>query len=330
MSAIADGEAKRSPTRRWLMQGFAVLGVALAFWLLWRGLQRYTFDQIMDSIRAVPATHLALSAFFAACSYVCLTGFDWLAIRYLGHRLPYRKVALASFTSLSLGHSIGFAGLSSGPIRYRFYSHWGLSAADVAQLVVHCGATVALGLLTLGGTALLFTPHVAEALTGYGHGFALAAGALSLVCVGAYLLACAFVRRGLTIRGHTIRLPHWRNAVAQVVVGTVNFSLVAACLYAAVSSVSEASYPQVAATYVTGNLLTLLTHVPGGLGVIEGTVMYLLKGGQQMVGALIVFRVAYFLLPLTIGAATFAITELRFRRRRAAGASGAPADASAG
>src|SRR3712207_8967800 len=51
----------------------------------------------------------------------------------LGRPLSYPKVALASFVSLSLGHNIGFAGLSSGAIRYRFYSRAGLTAEEVAK-----------------------------------------------------------------------------------------------------------------------------------------------------------------------------------------------------
>jgi uncharacterized membrane protein YbhN (UPF0104 family) len=57
----------------------------------------------------------------------------------------------------------------------------------------------------------------------------------------------------------------------------------------------------------------LVTHVPGGLGVIEGAVMYLLPG-KSLIGPLIVFRVIYFLVPLAIGVTVFLIAELVFRR----------------
>src|SRR3954469_3454903 len=103
---------------------------------------------------------------FAAASYICLTGFDWLALHYCGRPLPYRKAALASFTSLSLGHNFGFAALSSGAVRYRFYSRWGLSAEQIARVIIFCGVTVGLGLILLGGIALLFNPLRAHQVTG--------------------------------------------------------------------------------------------------------------------------------------------------------------------
>ena len=134
---------KRGSTRRLLrkpwMLALSAAALVLTAYLLYRTLSRYSLDEIIASVTAIPVYRLALSGLFAAASYGCLTGFDWLALRSVGRRIPYRRVALASFVSLSLGHSIGFAGLSSGAIRYRFYARWGLSAGDVAKVVVFCG-----------------------------------------------------------------------------------------------------------------------------------------------------------------------------------------------
>ncbi len=70
----------------------------------------------------------------------------------------------------------------------------------------------------------------------------------------------------------------------------------------------------VTTAYVTGNVATLITHVPGGIGVLEATVMHLV-GEQKAIGALIAFRVIYFLIPLAIGLPTFLGSEVYFRGR---------------
>ena len=111
----------------------AFLAVSLAAFLLYRTLSRYSFEELVASVTAVPMQRLLAAGGFAAASYLCLTGFDFLALRYVGRPLPYRQAALASFTSLSLGHNIGFAALSSGAIRYRFYSRWGLRTGEIAR-----------------------------------------------------------------------------------------------------------------------------------------------------------------------------------------------------
>jgi uncharacterized membrane protein YbhN (UPF0104 family) len=311
-----QAEAER-PSRKWLMRLLGVAAVALAAFLLWRTLSNYSLSDIVTSVRMIPLERFLLAGAFAAASYLCLTGFDWLATRYVGASLPYRKVALASFVSLSLGHSIGLAGLSSGGIRYRYYSRWGMSVGDVAKVVLFCGTTVGLGLLVLGGVALLFQPDVAGDLAGLGRAAALALGAACLALAGLYLVLAAFLRRPLRVRSWSLEMPPVRLALGQLVIGPINFAFVAACLYHVIAGLHDVSYFAVAGVFVIANVMVLITHVPGGLGVIESVVLYLLPQGQ-LIGALVMFRVIYFLVPLCLGGPTFVITELVFRRHDAA------------
>ena len=307
-----------SPGRRILAAAFVLLGISVAGYLIYRGLSHYRFDDIMKSVRAVPAGNLAEAALFAACSYACLTGFEWLGIRYTGNRLPYRKVALAGFVSLSLAHSIGFSGLSSGAIRYRFYSRWGLSAGDVAKLVLFSGTTVGLGLAVLGGVALLTQSGAIAGLVGVAPVLLRIAGGVFLAAAPAYLVLAFTMRGKLEIRQWTLEMPPPWIAAAQIVIGTVNFLCVAAALHALVASVSDASYLRVAAAYVSGNVLTLMIHVPGGLGVIEAATLYLVPSQRNLIGPLLVFRTVYYIVPLMIGLTTLGISEMVFRRKRRA------------
>ena len=164
--ALSSQKAQHERRMTWLKRAIAVAVIALAAGLLYNTLSGYSLDQILQSIKAIPLPRLALAAGFAAASYFCLSWFDWLAVRYAGTPLPYRRCALASFCSLSLGHNIGFAALSSGAIRYRFYSRWGMSVGQIAKLIIFCGVTVGLGLLTLAGIALLWRPDLAAKMLG--------------------------------------------------------------------------------------------------------------------------------------------------------------------
>lgn len=299
----------------------ALAAVSLAAFLLYRTLSRYSLEELVSSVTAIPAARLAAAAGFACASYLCLTGFDWLALRYVGKPLPYPKAALASFTSLSLGHNIGLAALSSGAVRYRFYSRWGLSTDDVAKVILFCGITVGLGLMILGGVALLIRSELAEEITGLSRAVVIGLGIACLAAAAGYLLLAAFVRRPLKVRNWTLEMPPLRLAIGQTVIGPINFACVAACLHQALASVGDTPYLAVASVYVIANVTSLISHVPGGLGVIESVVMFLLPG-TNLIGALLVFRFVYFLVPLVIGGAVFAITEIVFRRKGSARRSG--------
>ncbi len=311
------GWAKRN--RRWLRPLMVALVLGLAAFLLYRTLGRYDFDELVASVKSIPLSRLGTALLFAAASYLCLTLFDFLGLRYAGHPLAYPKAALASFTSLSLGHNIGFAALSSGAVRYRFYSRWGLDAEAVGKVILFCGVTVGLGLIALGGLALTLRSELAAEIVGLSRPAILALGLLGLAAPLAYLALALWLRQPLTIRGWSFAMPTLPTAAAQIVVGTVNFACVAACLHQVLSAVEDLPYLSVAAVYVAANLASLVSHVPGGLGVIEAVVVNLLPGAP-LIGAVLVFRFVYFLVPLFIGTVLFLASEVVLRRAGGASA----------
>jgi uncharacterized membrane protein YbhN (UPF0104 family) len=308
-----------------------LIGAALLFAavLVYNSFRRYTWGEIEQSVLSIHGFRLIAAFGFVILSYFCLSLFDTLAVRYAGKPLAYRRTALASFTSLSIGHNIGMAALSSGTVRYRFYSRWGLTGEDVAKVILFCGVTVGLGLATLGGLALLFDLGGGDDLLGLDQGQRMTIG---IVCLGVpffYLGVCAFVRRPLPIRSWRFVPPSLPLAFGQIIVGTLNFVCVSAALYELLAAFTEAGFLDVATAYVTANLGALISHVPGGLGVLEAVMLNVLPvadnvsgmdgvaaTGTAAIGALIAFRVLYFLIPLAIGLPTLLVSEAYYRRRR--------------
>jgi uncharacterized membrane protein YbhN (UPF0104 family) len=291
----------------------ALAAIAFAAYLLHRTLRGHSFEELSQLLRSAAAPRMVAALGFALGSYACLTLFDFLALRYAGKPLAYRQAALASFTSLSLGHNIGLAALSSGAIRYHFYTRWGLGAGDVAKVILFCGATVGIGLGTLAALALLLRPNLAASLTGLPVGVVFAIAISLILLLITYLGLCVFIRGRWRIGSWEIDLPTPQLAAAQFIVGPLNFALVAACLHQALASLGPVSYPDVAASYVLANIASLIAHVPGGLGVVETVVTTVLPGAGVVAG-LIIFRVLYFLVPLFPGAALLAFSLLRSRQ----------------
>jgi uncharacterized membrane protein YbhN (UPF0104 family) len=294
---------------------FAFVIFCIAAFLLYRALNAYDRAQIIEAIFAIPWPRLALGALFVAGSYFSLTLFDTLAIRYIGTKLSYGRIALASFTALSIGHTLGVAAATSGAIRYRFYSRCHIGAGDIARIIVFCATTAGLGLNTLIGLALLLQPNVAVKLLGFSPAGAIALGAASLLLTALYVVLAAVRRRPLAIKRWEIPIPPLKLALAQISVGTMNFCFVAAVLYELLPAAVGVGYFDVATVYVLANIASLVSHVPGGLGVLEAVFVHVLPE-VSVIGALVVFRFIYFLVPFTIGAAVFAAYELTQRRRR--------------
>lgn len=301
-------------TRRRVFKILAALAILVAAFLVYRSLGRYSVEEIRLSVASIPQQRFLFAFAFVIASYTCLSGFDWLAVRYAGRALPYRQVALASFCSLSIGHNVGMAALSSGAVRYRFYSRWGLSGEQVAKVIIFCGVTVGIGLVTLAGLALIITQGRGGDLLGINEMTAVALGCICLLVPTLYLLICWSVKRPLILYRWSFQPPSVRLALGQIAVGTLNFACVAACIHQLMLGISAVKYLAVATAYVTANIAALISHVPGGLGVLEATILGVLPIDAS-IGALVVFRILYFFVPLMVGVPTLVASEAYFRRQ---------------
>lgn len=303
-------------TRRALLaRAVTVMAAVGGSYLLYRNLSGYSVSELLQSIYAIPLSNGLMAFAFVVLSYLTLAGFDATALAYVGKRVAGPKVLLTSFTALSIGHNVGVSLLSSGAVRYRFYSRWGLSAVEVGQLIVFCGVTVALGIVTLAGLTMLIPLGPPSNLGFLGPQTIRLVGALILVVPLGYILAARVLPRRIHIWRWQARVPGWRLALVQVIVGTTNFSFVAASLYFLLRGSVDVHYFEVARGYAVANVLAIISHVPGGLGVLEAGLVYALPG-EVPFGVLIAFRIVYFLIPLAVGLPLFLLTEAAYLRRK--------------
>jgi uncharacterized membrane protein YbhN (UPF0104 family) len=303
-----------------------VVGFGAAGYLLYHTFREYSLSDIVESVQAIPTYNLVMAGLFAAGSYVCLSGFDWAGVRYVKNDLSYPKIGLASFIALSIGQSVGLSGLSSGALRYRYYHHWGMNTEDVAKIVLFSGVTVAIGMAVLSGIVMIINPQDAAAVLRLSETMVMAIGAACLAVTAVYLVLAATVRAPLKIRSWSFEMPTLKLAIAQVVIGTINFALVSACLREVMAASADVSYLKAATAFVLANLAILITHAPGGLGVLEATVRHVM-GDQASIGSLVAFRVIYFFIPFFIGLPMALIVEAVFRARKRTSGAGASSPA---
>src|SRR5512138_3789327 len=172
-----------------------VLLLAAAAWALGHELRGFRFADLERGLREIPRAAVAAAIGLTALDYLLLSAYDLLALRYAGRALPVGRVVFTSFIAYAFGNNVGLSLLSSGSVRARLYSQWGLGAADIAKIVAFTAAQLWAGLLPLGGIALLAGFHgtVPPAV-------ARPAGALALAIIAAYLVLAA-KGRTFSVRG---------------------------------------------------------------------------------------------------------------------------------
>ena len=312
-----------------LIPFLGVLLFGLALWVLHRELKTVHYIDVAREIRALPPLRVILSLALAALGYLALTGYDAAGVRYIGHALPYSRTALVSFISYAVSQNVGGSLVSGGSVRLRLYSQWGFSTVDITKVVAFCALTFWVGFFSVGGGYLLLgslrlpsgfpvSPVVLRIL-----------GAVFLAVVAAYLSACAFRRAPLRMKDWEIPLPSLRIALAQVIIGSLDWILSAGVLYVLLPPGGGLSFSEFLSPYLVAQATGLVSQVPGGVGVFETVLLLLLSprvGRGPMIGAMLVYRAIYYLLPLALAAAAIGFYEAIQRKEavlRAAHVTGA-------
>lgn len=311
----AAGPSRRSRVWRWVQPLIALALFAAGIAVLQADLRRVSYATIRATLRSLPHGALWWAVAFTLLNYAVLCLYDLLAFRYIGKRQTWWKVALASFTGYAISNSVGWAVISGTSVRYRFYSRWGLTAGDISRIIIFYNGTFWLGLLVLGGYSMAFDPHP-DLVTLAGPLAVHAAGALMLGIAGAYALAALVWRKPIHLGGFRAPIPPPGTVLLQFLLSTVDWALAGAVLYVLIPH-TGLDFPEVLSAFIAAQLLGLISHVPGGVGVFEGTMAYLLRGygvPAELVSSLLLYRLVYYLVPLVMALAFLVADELRLRR----------------
>ncbi len=311
-AAAGDDDAPES-VRNWLL---AALAIALAVFVLHalRGLlAEVHYEDIVAEIADMSPVRLLLALVATSASYLALTGYDASALRYAGATVRTSTVMLTAFISYALSNTVGLGMLTGGAVRLRLYSAAGVEAQQVAQAVGFNAVAFGVGMTTFGAIGLGW--DAADLADTVGVPALLLQG----VAVVVLMTVCAFIvlchrRRDVQIHQHwQVQLPPAGLVVRQLFISALDLSFAAAALWCLLPE-GAVALPSFVAFYVVGIALGVVSHVPGGLGVFEAVILLACAGrvpAEQVAGALVLYRVIYYLLPLGVAVLLLAAYELR-------------------
>lgn len=295
--------------------------LAVAIFILYELLGDADFGKVLAAIKSQPIEKIAIAGAFVVAGYITLTFYDVFALRAIGrHKVPYAIAALASFTSSTIGHSLGAAIITGGLIRLRIYSLWGLTVVDIAKIAVVTGMTFWLGNALMLGGATVYVPEAASAIDHLPAWINRVIGLSGLVALICYLLWLAPRPRAIGHSGWRLVLPNLRWTLVQTAIGALDLSLVTCAMYVLMPAAPEVGFATVLVIFLTATLLGTASHAPGGLGVIEATMLLGLTQfpKEELLAALLTFRALYFVLPLCLATLSLGLRELALLSRPAA------------
>ena len=293
-----------------------IIGLALfvaAVAVLGRELRHMPPAKLAHALKQFPPGAIGLAMVYTALNYLILTGYDQLAFLYIRRPIGRWQIAMASFVGYAIANNVGFALLSGTSARYRFYSRWGLSGQEISRVVLFYSGTFWLGLLVLGGWTLARGPALGLE-TFVPMWLARSTGWVLLTTALAYPVVAVFRRRPLNIAGMQIAMPSLGLVTGQFVLSALDWSLAAAVLYSLLPD-PRPDFVLFVGSFLAAQLIALVSHVPGGLGVFESLMILMLQlPAEAVLPALALFRVVYYLVPLAVALVVLTIDEFYQRR----------------
>ena len=293
--------------------GFCLL--AFSCYVLNRELARYNLQDIISSLAAINGRQLMAAIAFSILSCFAIASYDFIAFRWLKHRLKIERILFTSFITYAVSNTTGFTLLIGGGIRYRFYSLWGVPKRYIAKIIAFGNITFWLGLFTLTGITFIINPLQLPDPIDLNSLVIRCIGIIALSSIAIYLYLCR-LRKKLKIKNQTFGFPKLTTSLSQIIVFSADWALAAAILFSLLPDYPDKSYLNFFNIYFIAMAASILSNIPGGLGVFETAIIFLLPKtlfAPDILGSLLIYRSIRFLFPLSMALILIGLFEIKRR-----------------
>ena len=279
--------------------------------------RRIDWSEVVQTLGDFKVRTLVIAGALTLCSFLVYASFDLIGRTYIRQNLVWKQILPVGIISYAFNLNLS-AWVGGIAMRYRLYSRLGVSTGNIAKTLGLSLATNWFGYMAIAGvvfsSGLVTMPPGWKVSTTALQGI----GALLVLASLGYLVACQFSKkRAWTIRGMEINLPSVRMACLQLLLGALNWSLMAAVIFTLLPA--KLDYPLVLGVLLISAIAGVLTHVPAGLGVLEAVFIALLQheaSRGSLLAGLIAYRAIYFILPLLIALVMYLGVEAKAKALR--------------
>lgn len=295
---------------------------ALAAVMLWWQLREYSFIDIIHALIAIPPINLLMACVACFAGYLTLSLYDFLALRYVGGHVSWWKWMLAGMLGFAISNNAGHAVVSGGAIRYRLYTRWRISGGDIVKMLTFSGFT-----FFLGCSAILIIGYflVPSSLLDRSVGASVGINSLFIICTAAviayFAMTVFFQKKSVKIGTLKFQVPTTKTALIQTLLGAADSVLAGLVLYCCLLPFVQIPFGTYIGLFVIAQTTGVFSQVPGGIGVFESIFLLALPDTADkadIFGALLAYRIIYYVLPLIGAGGLFFIYEnwLRTRMKR--------------
>ena len=287
--------------------------------MLWWQLRNYSLSDIAHAILDIPLKNLFFACVACLAGYFALALYDYLALHYVGGKVTWWKWMLAGMLGFAISNNAGHAVVSGGAIRYRLYTRWRIRGGDILKMLTISGLTYFLGASAIVVIGYFLIPSaVFDDSVGVSFGLnTLFIGCLTVLLIY-FAMTMLFHKKSIQIGQIKFQIPSTQMAFTQTILGITDSVLAGLVLYFCMTPFVDISFTTFIGLFVIAQTTGVFSQVPGGIGVFETIFLMALPDSidkANIFGALLAYRIIYYVLPLIGVGSLFFIYERWLRSR---------------
>lgn len=313
-----EPQKSANPKIKWAKRIFTGIFFILVPVLLFTLVKQIDWQEVKDALFSFKLSTLSIGFFIAICSYLVFASYDLIGKKYTGHSLSRWKVIPVGFVcyAFNLNLSTWVGGIA---MRLRLYSRLGLDVPTITKIFSLSVIANWLGYIILAG--IIFSLGLLQLPENWkiGSSSLRVIGFVLLAVATAYFISCKYAKkRSFLLFKHEFELPHFTMALTQAGLAILNWSLMGLIIFILLPK-GEVTYPTVLGILLLSSIAGVITHIPGGLGVLETIFITMLQhqlSKGTVLAALIGYRIIYFLIPLAIALVIYLTLESQAKKLR--------------
>lgn len=290
--------------RTWVWRaavGAWLVALAVALFGLHHEWAAIEVEDLYGSFNRLGWSHVWMALGCTVLAYLSNAAIDLFSLRWLGYRVRLAPAMGSSVVAAAFALNAGGTLLGGGGVRTRLFTALGLSTADVARMTGFTMVAGWTGHTAVAGILLVAAPDAIPWLPLWPTRFL----GLGLLGVSAAVVGVNAWRRR---RGEeTSALPHSGLLGGAILVSALDWVFAGLAIRVLLPAELGISTPGFLAVVLVAQLLSALSHVPGGVGVLELSITKFVGTSVVPVvlaAALLTYRVVFYLVPFVL-AATF-------------------------
>lgn len=290
----------------WAYRFGAGLWVVVCGWALyglhkeWSGFHLQDLNRALSQIGPI---HLLGALALTMVSYICNAAITIIGQYWAGYPIKrlWRDLTI-SYISSAFTMNAGGSVLGGGSIRMRFAASQGISVGGVSKITLFCACACWAGHALACGTLLIIAPPPFDWLPSG------VAGILGYILVIGSIAACA---------GRAIWRTRWPApglAFSALLVSAIDWLGAGLAMWVLFPGDLPLSVWSFVAVITISQAIAALSHVPGGVGVLEFAITKTLSGlvaAPVLAGTLVTYRLVFYLLPFCLAILLLGIREVK-------------------